>query len=80
MRFLVPDKKFRASWSWLKPRKSAVECRYKFAESMLSWKSRYKLDFISTYLGLVIDAKKLVNMSDNRLLNNKKLVKIRLFH
>ena len=57
-----------------------VEWRYKSAESMLSQKSGYKLDFISTYLRLVIDAKKMVNMSNNRLLNNKKLVKIRLFH
>ena len=47
--------------------------------SMLSQKSRYKVDFISTYLGLVVDAKKLVNMSDNRLLDNKRLIKIRLF-
>ena len=41
---------------------------------MLSQKSGYKLDFISTYLRLVIDAKKMVNMSNNRLLNNKKQV------
>ena len=49
-----------------------IECRYKSAESMLSRKRGYKVDFISTYLWLVVDAKKLINVIANRLLNNKR--------
>ena len=45
---------------------------------MLSQKSGYKVDFISTYLGLVVDAKKLTKSIANRLLDTKRLIVIRL--
>jgi hypothetical protein len=57
-----------------------IECRYKSAESMLSQKRGYKVNYISTYLGLVVDAKKLVNIITNRLLDKQRLIKIRLFY
>ena len=57
-----------------------IDCRYKSAESMLSQKREYTVNFISKYLGLVVDAKKIIKNIANRLLHNKRLVKIRLFH
>jgi CRISPR/Cas system-associated protein endoribonuclease Cas2 len=39
---------------------------------MLSQKRGYKMISISTYLGLVVDAKKLINKIANRLLDNKR--------
>ena len=50
------------------------------ADSMLNQTTGYKVDFISTYLGLVADAKKLIKNSANRLLDNKILVESRLFY
>ena len=54
--------------------------RYKSAELMLSQKRGYKVNFISTCVGLVVDAKYLVDIITNRLLDNKRLVEIRLFY
>ena len=56
------------------------ECRYQSAESMLSQKRGYKMNFISTHLGLVVDVKKIINIIANRLLDNKRLVEITLFY
>jgi hypothetical protein len=56
-----------------------IDCRYKSAESMLSQKRGYKVNSIFTYLGLVVDAKKLINIITNRLLDNKRLIKIDYF-
>ena len=56
------------------------ECRYKFAGSLLSQKRGYKMNFISIHLGLVADAKKMINIIANRLLYDKIIVKIRLFY
>ena len=56
------------------------ECRYKFAESLLSQKRGYKMNFISTHLGLVVDVKKIIKIIAIRLLDNKRLVEIRLFY
>ena len=50
------------------------------AESMLNKSTGYKVDSISTYLGLVVDAKKLIKNSANGLLDNKISVKIRLLY
>ena len=50
------------------------------AESMLSQKRGYKVNFISTSLGLVVDAKKYIKIIANRLLDSKRLVEIRLFY
>ena len=50
------------------------------AESMLSQKRGYKVNFISTHLGLVVHTKKNINIIANRLLHNKRLVEIRLFY
>jgi hypothetical protein len=56
------------------------ECSYQSAESMLSQKRGYKMIFISTLLWLVVDAKKIINIIANRLLDNKRLIKILLLH
>jgi hypothetical protein len=39
---------------------------------MLSRKRGYKVNSISTYLGLVVDGKKFINIIANRLLDNKR--------
>ena len=54
--------------------------RYLSAESMLSQKRGYKVNFIYTCLGLVFEAKYLVDIITNRLLDNQRLVEIRLFN
>ena len=56
------------------------ECRCKSAESMLSQKRGYKVNFIFTYLGLVVDVKKIIQTITNRLLDNKEPTKFRLFY
>ena len=57
-----------------------IECRYKSTESMLSQKRGYNLNFISRHLRLDVDAPKITDIVTNRLLNNKRLIKIRLFY
>ena len=47
---------------------------------MLNQSTGYKVDFISTYLELVVDAKKMIKISANRLLDNKIPVEIRLLY
>ena len=47
---------------------------------MLSQKRGYKANFISTYLGPVVEAKKLVEIITNTQLDDKILVEIRLFY
>ena len=48
---------------------------------MLNESTGYKVDFISTYIGLIVDAKKLmIKNSNNRLLDNKIPVETRLFY
>ena len=42
------------------------ECRYKFAESLLSQKRGYKMNFISTHLGLVADIHAMVSFIEKR--------------
>ena len=50
--------------------------RYLPAESMLSQKRGYKVNFFSTFLGPVVEAKKLVEIITNTQLDDKKLVEI----
>ena len=56
-----------------------IECRYKSAESMLSQKRGYKVNFISTTLGLVVDVNKIIQIITNRLLDNIELSKLDYF-
>ena len=56
------------------------ECTCKSAESTLSQKRGYKVNSISTYLGLVVDVKKIIQIITNRLLDNKESTKFRLFY
>ena len=44
---------------------------------MMNQKKRYKVNFISTFLGPVVEAKKLVKIITNTQLDDKKLVKTR---
>ena len=55
------------------------ECTCKSAEAMLRQKRRYKVNSISTYLELVVDVKKIIQIITNRLLDNKEPTKFRLF-
>ena len=59
---------------------SNIECRYKSAESILSQKKGCIVNFSSIHQGLVVDAKKMSIIVTNRLLDNKRLIKIRLIH
>ena len=47
---------------------------------MLSQKKGYKVNLISTYVELIVEAKQLVEIITNRLLDDKLLVEFRLFH
>jgi hypothetical protein len=50
-----------------------IEYRYQSAESMLSQKRGYKVNSISTYLGLVIDVKKLINIIAKQTIRQQKM-------
>ena len=47
---------------------------------MQSQKRGYKVNSISTYLGLVVDVKKIIQIITNRLLDDKETTKDRLFY
>ena len=47
---------------------------------MLSQKRGYKVNYIFTFLGFVVEAKKLVEIITNTQLDNKQLVETRLFY
>ena len=54
--------------------------RYLSADSILSQKRGYKVNSISTCLGLVVDVKKIIQIITNRLLDDKESTKVRLFY